>query len=80
METATQCCNNRIAVRSTSVICFAKPWYAVVNSLSQNFRIIIDLSNQLCKAQKVPEKHNKLNCVDYDAGIVQTLLLATTKI
>ena len=28
------------------------------------------------KPKKVQEKHNKLNCVDYDAGIVQTLLLA----
>ena len=44
----------------------------VVNSLSQNFLIIIDLSNQLSEAQKALEKHNKLNCDDYDAGIVQT--------
>ena len=44
----------------------------VVNSLPHNFLIIIDLSNQLSEAQKALEKHNKLNCDDYDAGIVQT--------
>ena len=55
------------------------PGIVALNSLSPNFLIIIDLSNQLCEAQKVQEKHNKLNCVDYDAGIVQTLLLTCSR-
>ena len=42
-------------------------------------KIIIDLSNQLCDGKKVQEKHNKLNCVDYEAGIVQTLMLTCSR-
>ena len=90
METAdTHCCNarqynNRIAVvQLLSIFALQKLGLVVNYSLSLSFflsdKIIIDLSNQLCDGKKVQEKHNKLNCVDYEAGIVQTLMLTCSR-